>query len=220
MARDHARIRLDIWDDDDWCDLTSNAQWLYKFLLTSPTLTFAGIADWRPARIAAKTRDLKAADVEVFAAELEAGEFVVIDRDSEEVLVRSFVKHDGLLRSPNMAKALVKAFSLIASRSLRGVVVHELKRLEVAQPDLSGWNVKEVEKTLERPSLSVPEAVAELPPNPSLRGSGNPFERGSVRGSENDAQLLNSLTPLLPNSLPSSSVGTKPSPGNPETGDG
>src|SRR5690606_7289371 len=66
VARDHARIRLDIWADDDFGSLTSSAQWLYLHLLSSPTLSFAGVADWRPARIAGRTAELTADDVEFF----------------------------------------------------------------------------------------------------------------------------------------------------------
>lgn len=200
MARDHARIRLDIWADDDYRQLTSSAQWLYEHLLTSPSLSFAGIADWRPARIAAHTADLTAHDVELFAADLEDGQYVVIDRTSEEVLVRSFVKHDGLLRSPNMSKALVKSHAEIASSVLRAVVIDQLKRLEIAHPEFAAWNVKPVEQLLTKRSMTVEEAFEMLPPNPSVNPSANP----SGNPSRNRAQLPSSLPPFLPNSSPSS----------------
>ena len=129
MANDHARIRRDIWGDEDWRLLSSPAQWLYLHLLSSPTLTFAGIADWRPARIAAIASDLRATDVNHFAAELIQAEFILPDLDTEEVLIRSWVKHDGLLRSPNMAKALTKAHNGIASSVLRRVLTGQLKGL-------------------------------------------------------------------------------------------
>ena len=187
MARDHARIRLDIWDDDDFRDLTSSAQWLYLHLLASPTMSFCGIADWRPPRIAAVTAELTGNDVETFAAELEAGRFLVIDRGTDEVLVRSFVKHDGLMKSPNMAKALVKDHSLIASRYLRAVVVDQMKRLKEKQPDLKGW--AHVGTLLRKRSMTPEEAFAELARNPSV----NP----SVKGSP---------TPFLPSSLPPRSI--------------
>ena len=100
MARDHARIRLDIWADEDWRDLPSLPQWLYLHLLSSPSLSFCGVTDWRPARIAALALDLQASDVEYAASWLEDGRFILADRETEEVLVRSFIKHDGLVKSP------------------------------------------------------------------------------------------------------------------------
>jgi hypothetical protein len=162
MARDHARIRLDIWTDDDWRDLTSSAQWLYLFLLSSPSLSFAGVADWRPGRIAANATDLRRDDVEVFAAELIAGQFILVDADTEEVLIRSFVKHDGLMRSPNVAAAFVKAHAAIASPVLRAVVVDQLQRLYDAQADLRGFTRADVRKLLERRATTFEDGLETL----------------------------------------------------------
>ena len=203
MARDHARIRLDIWQDDDFRDLCSQSQWLYFFLLTSPSLSFAGVVDWRPARIADHTSEMCADDVEYAAAELEAGLFIIIDRDAEECLIRSFVKHDGLMKSPNMAKALGKDYTRTTSRTLRAVIVHQLLHLQDNDPDLKGWPAID-DDVLGRRSMSPEDAFALLPRNPSLNPSANPsanpFERGSVNPSATPL-LLNSLPPVLPDSL-------------------
>lgn len=191
MARTHARIRLDMWDDDDYRSLSSGAQWLYEFLLSSAGTNFAGVALWRPGQIAGHTIDLNANDVEMYAAELEDGLFVVIDRDTEECLIRSFVKHDGLMGSPNMAKALRNVHASIGSSALRGVVVHELRRLNRARPDLKGWPY--VEDLLVRRQISPRRAIETLPHNPSRDPSRNP----SGNPSRNP-----SATPILPSSLP------------------
>lgn len=187
MARDHARIKLNIWADDDFRDLTSLAQWLYLHLVTSPSLTFCGITDWRPSRIAALTAELTGDDVERAAAELEASRYVVIDRDSEEALIRSFIRHDGLMASPNMAKAMCKAFAGTASRVLRAVVVHELHRLyDDCQPTSEkpgGWFVQPLKSVLANRSMTPEEAFSILPPNPSGNPFGNPSGTASGEGS-------------------------------------
>lgn len=172
MARDHARLRLDIWADDDWRDLPSNAQWLYMLLSSHPSLGFAGVADWRPARLAGHARETTAEDVEYAAAWLEAGEYLVIDRNTEEVLIRSWIKHDGLLTSPNITKAMVKAHAAIGSAVLRAVVVDQLERLKQARPEMAGW--KHCEGVLRKRSLTVEEAFQKLPSNPSAKGSDSP----------------------------------------------
>lgn len=205
MARDHARIRLDIWNDDDWRDLTHDGQWLYMCLLSQPSLTFAGVADWRPARLAAMTRDLTATDVEIFAAELEHERFILVDRRSEEVLIRSWVKHDGLMSSPNMAVALAKDHAEIGSAAIRGVVVDQLHALHQARPDLKGWSKPQVEALLAKRSMTFAEGVAAVLPNPSGNPFGNPSLNPSGTPSGNvsrDPSGNPSPTPLLPNSLP------------------
>lgn len=139
MTREHAQIRVDMWGDDDFRALTPAAQHLYMTLLTDPTLTYAGSADWRPARMAAKASGWTAADVNAAAAELARELFVVVDESTEEILVRSFVKHDGLMKNPRMAVAMLNAYAGIASQALRGVVIFELAKLRRNQPTLKSW---------------------------------------------------------------------------------
>ncbi|MDO5504141.1 MAG: hypothetical protein Q4G67_13300, partial [Actinomycetia bacterium] len=169
MARDHARIRLDIWVDEDFTDLPSTSQWLYLRLLTHGGLTYCGVVEWRPNRLAQAAADLTAADVEAFAAVLEDRNFLVIDRESEECLVRSFVKHDGLLDKWNLAAAVARTFTAVASKPIRGVIVHELKRLRDGHPDYRGWSREDVQKLLRRTAIDPDDAREMTRPNPTVR---------------------------------------------------
>lgn len=139
MASDHARVLRSIWLDDDFLDLSIPAQWLYMHLLSSPGLTFAGTLEWRPKRIAQRSKTASVDLLEAALAELQESLFVLHDEDTDEVMIRSFARGDGLLKSPNMAVAYSKAFSLIGSRTLRSVAVFELHRLKKDEPQLKGW---------------------------------------------------------------------------------
>lgn len=160
MARDRAHVNLSIWDDDDFKDLTGSAQLLYFQLLTSQTLSYAGVADWRPNRIAVLSSGTRGADVQAAADELARNLFVVADDQTEEILVRSFFRHDGLLLKPNVAKAMVTAWRQVFSRTIQGVVVHELKRLRDEFPEWKAWGVVEVQDLLTKPSISPDETVS------------------------------------------------------------
>jgi len=139
VAREHARIQTSIWIDDDFLDLTPEAQHLYLVMTTQLTLNFCGVTGWHAGRISQLAAGWTAARVEKAAAELSERLYLVIDEVTGEVLVRSFVRNDGLLLSPNMTKAMYRTFAEIGSRTLRAVVVHELKRLHSEQPLLKGW---------------------------------------------------------------------------------
>ena len=139
MAREHANIRLDMWGDGAWRALSMPAQWLYELLLTHPKTNRAGVCDWRPRRLAAMAAGLSVGDVERMAAELVAGFFIVIDEDTEEVLVRSYVKHDGVMKQPNMAVTMANDWTGVASELLRSVVAFEVQKLKAEHPDLPGW---------------------------------------------------------------------------------
>lgn len=160
MARDRANINTDIWNDDDFRSLSGPAQLLYMQLLTSKSLSYAGIADWRPNRIAVLSSGRKRAEVESAAEELQHGLYIVIDEETEEVLVRSFLRWDGLLQKPNVAKAMVTAWDRTYSLTLKGVVVHELKRLHDAHPDWRGFTVGMVQDLLRKGSVNPSELVS------------------------------------------------------------
>ena len=147
MAREFAPIKLSIWQDDDWRDLSPLARYLYFTLLTSATLSHCGVADWRPARIAA-LNGMTADEVEHFGAELIEALYLVIDEGSEEVLIRSFIRNDGLMKQPKMAVAMASAHGSVASQGIRGVIVHELTRLREDYPNLSGWGSEKASELL------------------------------------------------------------------------
>lgn len=219
MPSDHARIRRDIWADTDWRRLSVGEQWLYLHLLSSPTLSLCGVADWRPARIAKMAASTNADDVVTFSAGLIDKEFVLPDFEAEEIAIRSWVKHDGLMRSPNVAKALRSAWDGTASEPIRSLIVGQLRRLYDNDPTLAGWD--HIGDLLDKGSLTFAEALSEVMPGSSIEGSDEVpetlrgtlpervpesvpmgFAGSSIKGSGNRALLLtpNSLL-LTPNSI-------------------
>lgn len=147
MARDRASIRLDMWADADWRALNGDAQRLYMLLLSHPTLSYAGVADWRPGRLAQLTKDATADSVALAARELEQAHFILTDNETEEVLIRSFIKHDGLMKQPKLVVSMTTAFAAIASQKIREVVAFEVQKLRQRQPDLK-WEVSQVQTVL------------------------------------------------------------------------
>lgn len=172
MAREFAQIKLSIWADDDWRDLSPDARYLYLTLLTSPTLTHCGTADWRPARLSAVNGQERAV-IEEAGAEMVETLHILIDEETEEVLIRSFIRNDGLMKQPKMAVAMASAHAGVASPTLRGVVVHEAKRLREDFPELSGWGSEKAMKLLGLRSV-----------DPSTYPLGKGLVKGSVKGKE------------------------------------
>ncbi|WP_171046685.1 hypothetical protein [Pseudarthrobacter sp. NamE5] len=113
--------------------------------MTHPTLSYAGVADWRPARLAAMTADATPEAVREAAEGLQAKRFIFFDEETEEILVRSFLRHDGLLKQPKLSISMVNAYGAIASARIREVVTFELQRLYEEFP---GWAAFGQEKVL------------------------------------------------------------------------
>lgn len=157
MARDRANIRTDMLADDDFRSLSMPAQHLYLMLLIHPTLNYAGVADWRAGRLAAMTAGVTREVIEVAAGELASKHFVHVDEDTEEVLIRSFVRHDGLLKQYRLPVSMAKDYAGIASPDIRMFFAHELKRLNDEMPDEKCWDDERVQKILSAPSKDMKE---------------------------------------------------------------
>lgn len=176
MPRDHARINLDIWGNDDWLDLSPFAQHLYFVLYTWPP-SLCGAGDWQPQKVAARARGWTVPNVLDATDELVAGDFVLLDLDTEEYLIRSWIKHDTLYRVQNMAVSVANARAALASRILRGVVVHEVLKLRKSEPNLESWKRDAVVKMLDQRAID-PGDVEWSSPWASPRVS--PWASGSV----------------------------------------
>lgn len=182
MARDHARIHLDLWGDDDWMDLSVDAQMLYLTLYTNPGLSFCGAGEWHPGRLSARASDWTVERIETAAAELSRRLFVVIDTETGEYLLRSWIKHDGLWRTPNMAVSVANARGELSSRTLRGVVVFEVAKLKKANADSNAWERPAVAKMLAQKPID----AADLEPfNPAINPVSNGARNGAAKGAAN-----------------------------------
>lgn len=131
MAREHARIEVLIWDDEDFLRLSESAQRLYFFLLSQEELTYAGLLPLRLRRWSSASSTSTVDGIAAALAELDASRFVVCDHDREEVLIRSLVRRDGIYKQPNVLAAALRESFEITSPVLRAALADELTRLPV-----------------------------------------------------------------------------------------
>ncbi|WP_410673789.1 hypothetical protein [Amycolatopsis sp. cmx-4-68] len=136
VARDHARIDLQIWNDEDFRALSVVAKLLYVQLFSQARLTYAGVLDLAVKRWSRPHPDLDLTEMRAALAELDAARFVVIDQDTEELLVRSFIRNDELYKQPNVLRGALRVAFEIESPILRAALAAELRRLpaEVTGP--------------------------------------------------------------------------------------
>ena len=139
MARDHARLLVSVWTDMAWKSLTSAQQHVYCALISSPDLSYCGVLPYIPARFKGLSSDMTERRFTQAVQGLAAANFVVVDTATAEILVRSYVRHDGLLKQPNVTKALVKAVQRVHSETIRSSIEVELVRLLAEQPTAAGW---------------------------------------------------------------------------------
>ena len=125
MARTEARIKTSIWNDKDFLALSADAKLLYLHTTTQATVNLCGViaktpGSWSNALALPRKR------LDVALKELEDSRFYVVDDHTEEVLHRTFVRHDGVLTKPNVIIAMTKEWLTIRSDALRETVLDEI----------------------------------------------------------------------------------------------
>ena len=149
--RQYALIHRAILDDPSWRCLTRSQQNLYLLLLLKLSTNLCGVVDWRPKKLAVNASDMTVETIEADAVVLEKKLYIVRDEDTDEVLIRSFLRNDAPLKSSKTAIAVRSSYTDTASSKLRGVIVFELQRLYKEQRDWQGWG--QVRDLLDLPSI-------------------------------------------------------------------
>ncbi|MFC4373267.1 hypothetical protein ACFO5K_04055 [Nocardia halotolerans] len=150
MPREHARILVSIWDDQDFIALSSHAQRLYMLLLTQRTINNAGILPTQISKWAKRGADTTLADIETALTELAQSRFVACDEYTEETLVRSFVRNDGIVNNGNVFKNALRCAEAVESTQLRAVLAIELRRLGHPEADKTADRIDPDETPSER----------------------------------------------------------------------
>ena len=130
MARSHAKLFASIWTDPDWLQLDQGAQHLYMLLLSQPKLTLVGVLDMMPSRWAAMTHGTDTATICEELDRLEAARFIITDRATGELLIRTFARHDVQVaaRNRNLRAGYWRAWRTIQSLILRRAAWDETPR--------------------------------------------------------------------------------------------
>jgi len=129
MARAHARILCSILEDEDFQDLSPEAQRLYLILLAQPNLSTAGVLPLTLKRWSRACKATTVDDISKALRELDERRYVLVDEDTEECLIRSFIRNDGIAKQPQMMSNSLRFAREVVSRRLRASLADELRRL-------------------------------------------------------------------------------------------
>lgn len=191
MARDHARIYLSIWESTDFTGLTISEQWTYFALISSPDLSWCGVAPLLPQRLSMLARDAGAAKVSRALTGLDAAGFIIIDPDTAEIAVRTFVRHDGVMKQPNVLCAAIKAWDKVHSATIRSAIRGEFARA-YAEGFPEGFREGFGKAFAKSFPKGFPEGFANSPSPFPLPPSFSGYE--SLNGQVSDARVAHDLT--------------------------
>jgi hypothetical protein len=133
MPRTHGRIMSAIWTDPDFLALPVGPQRLYMFLLSQPDLSHAGLVPMRVRTAGPRRSQRQRPAASRTTSTTWRARFVVTDADTEELLVRTFVRNDGVYKQPKVMLRLREDARQIESPALRAAFRAELGRLPLEE---------------------------------------------------------------------------------------
>jgi hypothetical protein len=147
VARTHARVQGAIWNDVEWRRLSTNAQWSYLMLLSQPEINNCGVLALVPRRWSGYAVDMTLKDLEAALLELENAGFVLYDDETQELVIRTFVKHDTIEKQPYLVIAAKRQFGEVRSRRIRELLLAQNPHLfgdleSLSEPLSEGGNAR------------------------------------------------------------------------------
>ncbi|EFG75265.1 hypothetical protein HMPREF0591_4828 [Mycobacterium parascrofulaceum ATCC BAA-614] len=169
MANAAGLLKESIWRDKEFRALPRTAQATYAQLISQKELDRAGV---QPLQVAKWTKGCDAVTAEDFTADLnvlERHRFVFVDEDTDELFIRSYMRHCEVARYPNILKNALRCAGMVASEKIRFELAKELRRLHKADADRVADQIEPetVPEPLNRsgteqnPTQTLPETVPE-----------------------------------------------------------
>ena len=128
MANAGALINESLWRDQDFRKVPRLPQCTYQQLLAQKDLDCAGVLTLNMRLLAKGCADLTVEQLRDDFEVLESARFAFVDYDTDELLIRSYMRLVSV-RSPNAWKSAMKAARLVESPKLRTVLAGELRRI-------------------------------------------------------------------------------------------
>jgi hypothetical protein len=126
-ARQYGKLLKTNWREDAWTSLTADAQWLYAFLVSQPTTDAAGVFPIRISKWAKGAADMTVERVSAAAKLLTDRGVIVVDHDTEEGLLRSYIRDDWA--GDNIFKGALGRATQAQSPRLRATLLYEIRNL-------------------------------------------------------------------------------------------
>jgi hypothetical protein len=130
MTRKFTPLYTSIWQDAEFVDLAPESQALYFTLISQPNINSVGLLPMTIRRWRALAKWIPP-QFDSALDELRRKAFVVVDDETEELWIRTFIKWDGGVNHSLRLKAILKDAKAIQSLSLRHSIGIELARLGV-----------------------------------------------------------------------------------------
>ncbi len=149
MPRREARVQVTIWSNSEFAALSQEDQRTYFLAFSQPGISLCGVLPMTLGRWAGMAADTTTDSLRASIARLEAARFVVADYEKDELLVRSFLRHDGVWRNSKTRAGAMEQLKHIASPKIRASVDAEITRIKRQDDLVQDGQTKNRERSLQ-----------------------------------------------------------------------
>lgn len=129
MARNYATSSTAVWRQDGWRALRMDEQHVHMMLGSQPNITAVGTLPLTVKRWAQLAADFTVDGLMGTIRRLQAAGWVVVDEETEEILVRSFLEDDKGYSNPKRRPTIREAATEVASPAIQRALRAEFGRL-------------------------------------------------------------------------------------------
>jgi hypothetical protein len=169
MARSYGHIMSAIWNDPEFRALDGASQRAYLMLVTQSEITSAGTLALTIKRWSQYASNTPPDAISDSLFRLESKRFIALDEDTEELVVRSFVKWDGGANNPKRIPAISAAANAVVSPKVRAVLAAELTKLAVPHSILDSLCDTQSDRHPDTPRVVVTEVSIDHNPQPTTQ---------------------------------------------------
>lgn len=125
---EYGKLMSSIWGDKDFTALNDREQKVFMMLFSFPTRNLAGVVPLTIRRWSKCSSDATETNVKAALLALAKLRFIIIDLDTEEVLIRTYIRNDEVWKQPNLMTRCLRYCEAVASERLKAEIAIELQR--------------------------------------------------------------------------------------------
>jgi hypothetical protein len=167
MPRTEARLKVTMWSNREFTALVMEDQRNYLKLTTQPGINLCGVVLITWGRWTTTAADVTVDGLRASFDRLEAARFIVVDYGTDELLVRTFIRHDGVWRNKKTRAGMFNQRQSIVSDKIRTALDAEIDRCRLAEDDPSSVADEEWDRAFPGGIPSEDTPLPSPPPSPS-----------------------------------------------------
>lgn len=120
MPRSHGVIKVEVWEvGSEFRRLDLEPQWAYEMLISQPQINNLGLLPYVPEKWSRLAADLDRARLDQALTVLETLRYTITDVETGELLVRTFIRHDGVWKHSKLVINARRLFREVESHTIR-----------------------------------------------------------------------------------------------------